>query len=84
MYKLFENQKVYSLRDASELLGISTETLTDHIFNRKISAGLIDGEIYISEEVIKRLKKSAPDTGNKTRANDKNATGEKRRIIEVR
>lgn len=84
MYKLFENQKVYSLRDASELLGISTETLTDHIFNRKISAGLIDGEICISEEVVKRFKKSAPGTGNKTRCNNENGPEEKRRIIEVR
>lgn len=83
MKEKFEKQNVRSLKESAELLGISCEKLMDHLINRQISAGLIDGEVYFADDELKRFKQSS-GTGEKTSARNNPGTGEKKRIIEVR
>ena len=60
--KFNEKQKVYSLEEASEILGTTKEALVEKVIKRKLSAGLSNGMMCFSGEELKRYIKDNPGT----------------------
>ena len=82
--KFNEKQKVYSLKEASEILGTTTEALVQKVIDRKLSAGLSNGEMCFSGEELKRYIKGNPGTRAKMERIVPSSPGEEQRLIEIR
>ena len=53
MPKVILDVKLYSLQEGADLLGVTRGTITKYIRNGRITATLIGGKKYLSEENIK-------------------------------
>lgn len=47
--------KLYSLTEAAELLGVTRATISSYIKSGRLSASLIGGKKYVSEENLKQF-----------------------------
>ena len=52
---VFDNIKLYSIKETSDILKITTRTLTTYIKEQKILARKIGGKWYISEKNLKEF-----------------------------
>jgi excisionase family DNA binding protein len=53
MPKVILDVKLYSLQEAADLLGVTKQTISKYIKSGRITATLIGGKKYLSEDNIK-------------------------------